>query len=70
MLQSFALQNSSVNFKKYKAEKRSTFQRNTFYQCKTVKEQNFWKTSFWLHKLVIRTHFKHQIQRVLHAKFA
>ena len=34
---------------------------DTFYQRKRVKGQHFWKTSFWLHKLVIRTHFKHQI---------
>ena len=52
MLQSSALQ-------KYKARKC-----NTFYQHKRVKGQYFWKTSFWLHKLVIRTHFKHQIQYV------
>ena len=39
-------------FQKYKAWKC-----NTFYQCKRVKGQYFWKTSFWLHKLVIQTHF-------------
>ena len=27
-----------------------------------MKGQYFWKTSFWLHKLVIRAHFKHRIQ--------
>ena len=37
---------------------------NTFYQRKRVKGQCFWKTSFWLYKLVIRTHFKYQIQYV------
>ena len=42
---------------KYKTRKCSTF-----YQHKRVKGQNFWKTSFRLYKLVIRTHFKHQIQ--------
>ena len=46
-------------FQKYKARKC-----NSFYQRKRVKGQYFWKTSFWLHKLVIRTHFKHQIQYV------
>ena len=38
-------------FQKYKAQKC-----NTFYQRKRVKGQYFWKTSFWLHKLVIGTH--------------
>ena len=46
-------------FQKYKARKC-----NTFYQHKRVKGQYSWKTSFWLHRLVIRTHFKHQIQYV------
>ena len=36
--------------------------RNTFYERKRVKGQYFWKTSFWLNKLVIRTYFKNQIQ--------
>ena len=31
---------------------------------KRVNGQYIWKTSFWLYKLVIRTHFKHQIQYV------
>ena len=44
MLQSFALQNSSLDFK------------NTKYENVTL--------SFWLHKLVIPAHFKHQIQYV------
>ena len=44
-------------FQKYKARKC-----NKLYQRKRVKGQYFWKTSFWLHKLVIRTHFKNQIQ--------
>ena len=36
-----------------------------------MKAQYFWKTSFWLHKLVIQTHFKYQIQYITqHAKFA
>ena len=47
-------------FQKYKAQKC-----NTFYQRKRVKSQYFWETSFWLIKLVIRTHFKHQIQCVM-----
>ena len=46
-----------TEFQKYKARKC-----NTLYQRKRVKGQYFWKTSFWLHKLVIRTHFKNQIQ--------
>ena len=46
-------------FQKYKAQKC-----NTFYQRKKVKGQHFWKTYFWLHKLVIQTHFKHQMQYV------
>ena len=57
MLQSFALQNSSLNFKNTKHKNV-----NIFYQRIWVKGQYFWKTSFWLHNLVIRTHFKHQIQ--------
>ena len=44
-------------FQKYKARKC-----NKLYQRKKVKGQYFWKTSFWLHKVVIRTHFKNQIQ--------
>ena len=56
MLQSFALKNSSLNFKNTKQENVTHFI--------NVKGQYFWKTSFWLHKLVIRTHFKHQIQYV------
>ena len=59
MLQSFALQNSSLNFKKYKARKCITS-----YQRKKLKGQYFWKTSFWLHNLVIRTYFERQIKYV------
>ena len=57
MLQSFALQNSSLNFK-------STKHKNVthFISIKRVKGQYFCKTSFWLHKLVIQTHFKNKIQ--------
>ena len=44
-------------FQKYKAQKC-----NTLYQRKRVKGQYFWKTSFWLHKLVIWTRFKNQIK--------
>ena len=47
-------------FQKYKARKC-----NTVYQRKRVKDQYFWKTSFCLHKLVIRKHFKHQRQFVM-----
>ena len=60
MLQSFVLTKFKPEFQKYKAGKC-----NTFYQRKSVKGQYFWKTSFWLHKLVIRTHFKHQIQYLM-----
>ena len=55
MLQAFVSQNSSLNFKSTKPENVTLYQRNR------VKGQYFWKTSFWLHKLVIRTHFKNQI---------
>ena len=48
-----------LDFQKHKARKC-----NTFYQRKRVKGQYFWKTSFWLHKLAIRTHSKHQTQYV------
>ena len=46
-------------FQKYKVRRCKTF-----CQCKRVKGPYFWKTSSWLHKLVIRTHFKHQAQYV------
>ena len=57
-------------FQKYEARKC-----NTLYQRKRVKGQYFWKTSFWLHKLVVRTRLKNHIkygnmERVLHAKLA
>ena len=38
---------------------------NRFYQRKRVKGQYFCKNSFWWHKLVIRTNFKHQIRYVI-----
>ena len=44
-------------FQKYKARKC-----NTLYQHKWVKGQYFWKTSFWLNKLVIQTSFKNHIK--------
>ena len=59
MLQSFALQNSSLNFKNTKHENVTDFYLSTW-----VEGQYLWKTSIWLHKLVIRTYFKHQIKYV------
>ena len=59
MLQSIALQNLSLNFKNTKHENVTHF-----YLHKRVEGQYFWKTSIWLYKFVIRTHFKHQIQYV------
>ena len=51
-------------FQKYKARKS-----NTFYQRKRVKDQYIRKTSFWLHKLVVRTHFRHQKQYVTYVTY-
>ena len=59
MLQSIALQNSSLNFKNTKHENVTHF-----YLSKRMESQYLWKTSIWLHKSVIRTYFKHQIQYV------
>ena len=42
-------------FQKYKAQKGC-------YTRKRMDSQFFWETSFWLHKLIIRAYFKHQIQ--------
>ena len=53
----FCVTKFKPEFQNYKARKC-----NTFYQRKRVKGQYFWKTLFWLHKLVMRTHFKHRTQ--------
>ena len=44
-------------FQKYKARKCKTL-----YQRKRVKGRYFWKTSFWLYKLVIPTRFKNHMK--------
>ena len=59
MLQSFALQNSSPNFKNTKQENVTHF-----INVKGRIANTSGKLSIWLHKLVIQTHFKCQIQYV------